>query len=173
MDSITTSGFPFEEGKLARAASIGEDTLVVLIMKFIITYRRKYLGTRTLYPVGTEINVLFYDELLVGTGIGLFSHFNTGTEVSQKTILVFRSTLYCNRIIQTHLTQYKYFIRNTYTTQVKLEVFNLLGQKVAELVNQPLSAGIYNFNFDATGFSSGIYIYRLDTSSTSITKKCY
>jgi hypothetical protein len=26
------------------------------------------------YPVGTEINVLFYDELLVGTGTGLYSH---------------------------------------------------------------------------------------------------
>lgn len=26
------------------------------------------------YPVGTEINVLFYDELLVGTGTGLYAH---------------------------------------------------------------------------------------------------
>ena len=26
------------------------------------------------YPAGTSINVLFYDELLVGTGTGLYAH---------------------------------------------------------------------------------------------------
>ena len=171
---ITTSGFPFEEGKFARAASIGEDTLFVGVDNEVYYH---ILGESTWelghsYPLGTEINVLFYDELLVGTGIGLFSHFNTGAEVSLEQnigipIDFVLQQNYPNPFNPSTNISFEIPIQS----QVKLEVFNLLGQKVAELVDQPLSAGTYNFNFDATGLSSGIYIYRLDTGVTSITRK--
>lgn len=54
---------------------------------------------------------------------------------------------------------------------VSLKVYNLLGQEVASLVNERLSSGSYDFNFDASQLSSGIYIYRLQSSGKSITKK--
>lgn len=48
--------------------------------------------------------------------------------------------------------------------QVTLEVFNVVGQKVATLVEQKsLSAGSHSATFDARTLSSGIYIYRLKT----------
>lgn len=43
----------------------------------------------------------------------------------------------------------------------KLEVYSMLGEKVITLVDGILPAGYYNFNFDARGLSSGIYIYRI------------
>jgi hypothetical protein len=59
----------------------------------------------------------------------------------------------------------------TQPTNVKLFVYNVLGQLVVELVNDVRSAGTYEVNFDASNLSSGIYIYRLETDSKVISKK--
>ncbi|XWN37623.1 MAG: CHRD domain-containing protein [Balneola sp.] len=53
----------------------------------------------------------------------------------------------------------------------QLVVYNMLGQKVATLVNERLSAGEHTFNFEADNLSSGIYIYRLQSANQSITKR--
>ncbi len=54
---------------------------------------------------------------------------------------------------------------------VTLEVFNLVGQKVAELVNERKAAGSYEVNFDASSLSSGIYVYRLTAGAQTLTRK--
>ncbi len=56
-------------------------------------------------------------------------------------------------------------------TQVTLEVFNSLGQKVMELVNGQQSAGYHTVTFGAAGLSSGVYLYKLTTPSFTQTKK--
>lgn len=57
------------------------------------------------------------------------------------------------------------------TGLVSLKVYNLLGQEVAELVNQRMGSGAHSVNFDASGLSSGVYIYRLVSGSQVQTKK--
>ena len=54
---------------------------------------------------------------------------------------------------------------------VNLSVYNLLGQKVEELINHNLNAGNYSAQFNAKSLASGIYIYKLSTSTQSIMKK--
>ena len=54
---------------------------------------------------------------------------------------------------------------------VSLKVFNILGQEVASLVNEVKTAGQYQAYFNATKLSSGIYIYRLETSRNSEKRK--
>jgi hypothetical protein len=54
---------------------------------------------------------------------------------------------------------------------VKLEVFNVLGQKVATLVNRRMQAGAYTVNFTAQNLSSGIYFYRLQAENIVQTRK--
>jgi hypothetical protein len=49
------------------------------------------------------------------------------------------------------------------TEFVTLKIFNLLGQEVEILVTEKLNPGIYKYNWNATGFSSGIYFYGLET----------
>ena len=56
-------------------------------------------------------------------------------------------------------------------TEVTLEVFNSVGQKVMELVNGQKSAGYHTATFDASGLSSGVYLYKLTTPSFTETKK--
>lgn len=56
---------------------------------------------------------------------------------------------------------------------VKLSVFDILGKKITELVNETLSAGTYNINFNASNFSSGVYFYKLETNGYSETKKMF
>jgi len=54
---------------------------------------------------------------------------------------------------------------------VKLVVYNLLGQVVANLVNGYREAGTYNVNWDASRLTSGVYIYRIESNSFNLTKK--
>ena len=44
---------------------------------------------------------------------------------------------------------------------VKLSVFNSLGQEIATLVNEHKEIGNYNVNWNASNFSSGLYLLRL------------
>jgi predicted GH43/DUF377 family glycosyl hydrolase len=46
---------------------------------------------------------------------------------------------------------------------VTLKVYNILGQEVATLVSEKLSAGSYKYNLDARGLASGVYYYRIET----------
>jgi len=54
---------------------------------------------------------------------------------------------------------------------VNLVVYNSLGQKVEELVNQNQSVGKYTVKFDANNLPSGVYIYKLQAGEFSDVKK--
>jgi len=54
---------------------------------------------------------------------------------------------------------------------VKLEVYNILGQRVARLVDGQQKAGYKSIRWDAGSFSSGIYFYRLKAGDFVETRK--
>ena len=54
---------------------------------------------------------------------------------------------------------------------VTLDVYNLLGEKVASLVNGVQDAGRYEIRFDASKLASGIYVYSLKSGSFNSDKK--
>ena len=52
-----------------------------------------------------------------------------------------------------------------------LNVYDILGNEVATLVNEYRNAGSYEIDFDASSLSSGIYFYKLNAGSFIQTKK--
>jgi len=54
---------------------------------------------------------------------------------------------------------------------VTLRIYNILGEEVATLVNEDLSPGIYEVNFDAGHLASGMYIYNIKAGNFNQTKK--
>ncbi len=54
---------------------------------------------------------------------------------------------------------------------VTLDVYNVLGQRVAVLLNQHMAAGVFDVPFNASALSSGVYLYRLNVNGyTSVNK---
>lgn len=54
---------------------------------------------------------------------------------------------------------------------VKISVFNSIGEKVAELVNEIQKAGYNSVNFDGTKLPSGEYFYKLESSDDAVVKR--
>ncbi len=53
----------------------------------------------------------------------------------------------------------------------KLEIYDVLGKKIVELVNEYFNSGRYRINFNANQLSSGIYCYKLSSDKLTQTKK--
>jgi len=56
-------------------------------------------------------------------------------------------------------------------SNVKLKVYNTLGQEVVTLVNKSQEAGSYNLIFNAEKLSSGVYFYSIRTNENASVKK--
>lgn len=56
------------------------------------------------------------------------------------------------------------------SADVRLEVYNVQGQRVATLLNGRQAAGAHTLRFDASSLASGVYLYRLQTGGNIITR---
>ncbi len=56
-------------------------------------------------------------------------------------------------------------------SQVELSIYNTLGEKVAVLVSERQQAGYHLIEWDAAGFASGVYVYRLHTGTEFLRSK--
>ena len=54
---------------------------------------------------------------------------------------------------------------------VKLDIYNLLGQKITTLINEEMSSGYHSVDFNAGDISSGVYVYTLSVNDFVTSKK--
>lgn len=54
---------------------------------------------------------------------------------------------------------------------IKLIIYDMLGKEVSQLVNQQMQPGTYSVDWDASGYPSGVYFYRLIAGDNSFVKK--
>ena len=66
-------------------------------------------------------------------------------------------------------TTIKYKMNNTQF--VSLKVYDVIGNEIAELVNEEKPEGVYNIEWNASGFTSGVYFYQLKTEGYVETRK--
>ena len=57
-------------------------------------------------------------------------------------------------------TKIKYSLPKT--ENVKIEVYNLIGQKIETLLNKSMPAGYHEVEFNGQNLSSGVYLYRIE-----------
>jgi hypothetical protein len=55
--------------------------------------------------------------------------------------------------------------------RIRLDLFNILGQRVATLVNEEMKEGRHTTTFDARNYASGVYFYRLTVNEFLAIKK--
>lgn len=58
-----------------------------------------------------------------------------------------------------------------YESEVKLVVYNILGEMIQELVNNKIAAGNHEYTFNSDGLPSGTYVYRLEANNEIIGSK--
>ncbi len=56
-------------------------------------------------------------------------------------------------------------------SNVKLSLYDVLGRKIKDLINDKLDAGIHSINFDGSELASGVYVYRLEAGKNVSIKK--
>lgn len=66
-------------------------------------------------------------------------------------------------------TEIRFELQNAATAQ--LAVYNLMGAKVATLVDGPTAAGTHQVTFDASALASGVYFYTLEANGVRETRK--
>lgn len=170
---FTVSGFPFISGKQGYAITLGVDTLYCAVENEIY-YLPTGAGNWTLgysYPNGTRINFLYFDELLAGTSTGLYGHYGDPTtsvkEFTEAPTEYELAQNFPNPFNPSTVIRFSIPLSG----EVSLEVFNIMGEKIQTLVSGNLSAGNHEVIFDATGFPSGLYLYRLNAGESVTVKK--
>ena len=68
------------------------------------------------------------------------------------------------------LTQFIYFLERP--GQIKVQVLNILGQKLCVLADAFQEAGTHSFKLDCSGYRPGIYYYIIESSNASLQSKC-
>ncbi|MBK9331103.1 MAG: T9SS type A sorting domain-containing protein [Ignavibacteria bacterium] len=137
-------------------------------------------GTDWIYqnnPDGGHLHSVFFIDSLTGwaagergkifktTTGGILTDFtNISSEIPKDFSL---SQNYPNPFNPKTIINYQCAIYN----DVSLKVFDVLGNEVAELVNEKQNAGSYSVEFDGSGFASGIYFYSLITDGVIIDTK--
>jgi hypothetical protein len=112
---------------------------------------------------GSNIDV-FFDNIRVSSGTIPVSVYKS--PVSPKSFRLYQN--YPNPFNPTTIISYELGIKS----EVNLSIYSVIGQKVATLASEKQNAGIYTVEWNASGYTSGIYLYRLQTNNgISITKK--
>jgi hypothetical protein len=129
----------------------------------------------TWQTVSTTVQLSAGDQILrmeaVQGGFQLnWMQFSQGTAIEDQTVSLNKFYLHQNYPNPFNpLTTIEFSIAQL--SPVRVQIFNILGELVATLLDQPLARGNYKTTWNASGFASGIYICRLEAGQELLVKK--
>ena len=126
--------------------------------------------TTTEAPTFILVGVTDDDSSSVQVGGVWYNETPAGLEISDEAPIATRFELgqnYPNPFNPT--THIRFNIPETANT--KLTVFNVMGEKVATLVNSVMQAGGHTVSWNASSMPTGVYFYQLESANFSQTKK--
>ncbi|MBL1214954.1 MAG: T9SS type A sorting domain-containing protein [Ignavibacteriae bacterium] len=149
-----------EDQPLVAVAWMGDERLEIEGAKKGEAIRLEVIGIDEVYKIETEFSRggTFGLEVFSAAKIKVIKNVPDSYQISQNYPNPFNPT-----------TRIKYGLPEA--GHVSLQIFNILGEKVADVVNQVQDAGYYEVEFDAGKLSSGIYIYSIYSNNFSDTKK--
>lgn len=162
---FTTNGFPFVSGKQGKAITLGNDTVYVAVDNEVynlgLSSTSWNLGYA--YPNGTQIYVMYFDELLVGTGTGLYGHL--GNNSSQN----IHQNLNTKPVIYPNPNNGKINIKlDKKYDSIQIKIYDAIGQMIynQEYTNQDeISIEAKNI------YPQSIYYLKLKTNEFDVTQK--
>ena len=120
----------------------------------------------------TEINYYSYKDILTESGVYYYRLKQTdfdGTYSYSKVIKIDFSTPAEFEIFQNFPNPFNSFTIIKYSLPeksfVNISLYDIKGEKVSELVNEKMEKGIYSVMFNGDNLATGVYLYRIVTSS--------
>ena len=156
----------YGSGRLAEDISSGIQTIEMSGIEYPLTVRVEGMDIRLQDETGKQINV----NLKSGEDIVISDATITKLMVSGELI----PTVYA--LEQNYPNPFNPSTNIEFSLpenvgNVKLSIYNTLGEKVAELVNTALVAGKYSYQWNAQNVATGMYIYELRTDKFVSVKK--
>jgi len=157
--TLPTTGFPMSVGKIGKAITIGIDTLYAAVDNDIYIFPSA--GTNWSlgysYPKGTEINFLYYDDLLIGTGTGLYGQTGKSTKTTKIKIENITSDI---KIFPNPTEKILYI--NSISELKSIQIKDILGKRV-----ENFEINLTNNSINLEGLKDGIYIIEIETNTNN------
>ncbi len=182
---LPVSVLSLKTGEPVKAVAYGKSIVYCAIKNEIYYYNFLNSGSSWQlgysYPEGTEINVLYYDDLVAGTSIGFYEHAGQPLAVKTKDNIPVKFNLaqnYPNPFGEAvpsgnTTTRIEYSIPSlnnatgSFSSHIVLKIFDILGREITTLVNTEQNPGKYSVDFNASKLSAGIYLYKLTVTNSS------
>jgi len=132
----------------------------------MFSFTRQGSDVEETYDLGPDESVKFSSEGItqINVELGVTSSVDGVTEQPQRVKL---SQNYPNPFNPSTVISYTL----PKAGSVSLEVFDMTGRRIAVLAQGNQAAGAYTYDFDASNLSSGVYMYRLQSAGTVLTRK--
>ena len=158
--AFSVSGFPITPGKIGKAITIAPDTVFVAADNEVFYLTGSYSSatwvTGYTYPVGTQINVLYYDELLVGTGTGLYSQKGQGALPVELTS--FTSSVTGSSVMLNWRTLNE---QNNSGFDIERKMQHGAWNRIAFVRGNGTTNSESDYSYTDNALNSGVYLYRL------------
>lgn len=167
-----SSGFPSSPGKEGKAITFGIDTVYCAVdneVYYFPTSGSSWTKGYT-YPVGTRINFLYYDDLLVATDTGLYAQ--SGPSTSTASIEDFKEitlNIYPNPIEANKTLTLNYQLG--FNGDLFVSVFNIQGKLLYKTPKESQTAGANSFEFKMPNLKAGIYFLSVQNGKQKIATK--